>query len=211
MKHWHEVLPKRYGAIERFNHQYPVVTTGPDINHRTLEIGAGLGEHLAYEDLARQEYHCLEIRASMAAEISRRFPSAHTAVGDCQHEIPYQDGYFDRVVAVHVLEHLRDLPAALDEVHRVLRPEGRFSIVIPCDPGLAYGIARRISAERIFRKRYRQRYDWFINREHVNSPAEIIAEVRRRMPIVHRQFWPLRVPVVSANLCLGMTAVKDGN
>lgn len=24
MKHWHEVLPRKFGVIDRFNHSYPV-------------------------------------------------------------------------------------------------------------------------------------------------------------------------------------------
>ena len=40
--HWLNVLPKRYGRIERFNHTYPARHTNS--RGRTLEIGAGLGE-----------------------------------------------------------------------------------------------------------------------------------------------------------------------
>ena len=39
MAYWHEVLPNRYGVIERFNHGWPAKTARP--GERTLEIGAG--------------------------------------------------------------------------------------------------------------------------------------------------------------------------
>ena len=85
MQYWHEVLPRRYGVIERFNHGYPVAAAPPQPLCRTLEIGAGLGEHLAYEQLDGQEYTCLELRENMAQEIQRRYPAAKTLVGDCHH------------------------------------------------------------------------------------------------------------------------------
>ena len=60
MHFWHEVLPKRYGSIEKFNHGYPLKYL-PDRPHfRTIEIGAGSGGHLEFEDLSRQDYHCVE-------------------------------------------------------------------------------------------------------------------------------------------------------
>src|SRR5688572_20691617 len=40
MKYWHEVLPKNFGVIEKFNHGYSV-KTAPANFLRTLEIGAG--------------------------------------------------------------------------------------------------------------------------------------------------------------------------
>jgi hypothetical protein len=80
--------------------------------------------------------------------------------------------------------------------------------VMPCDPGLAYGFARKISSERIFRKRYGQSYDWFIHREHLNSPDEILTLLRQRFTQVHSEYWPLRVPVVNMNLCIGITLRK---
>lgn len=208
MKHWHEVLPQRYGSIENFNHTYPLRHLPDRARWRTLELGAGIGAHLEFEPLDRQEYHCIELRDAMAAEIRRSFPSAITATGDCQKRLPFDDNYFDRVVAIHVLEHLPDLPAAAAEVRRVLKPNGIFSVVLPCDPGLAYELARKLSAERIFKARYHMPYRWFARREHINSPAEIFHVLRQHFEIFDRAYFPLGVPFVNINLCIGVTARK---
>src|SRR5262249_17998671 len=138
----------RYGLIETFNHQYPL-RNRKEGWARTLDIGAGRGEHLEYESLADQEYVALELRPELADCIRSKFPRAQVVIGDIQQQLPFPDGHFDRILAVHVLEHLPDLPAALDEVRRLLRPGGQFSVLIPCDPGLAYGLARDISARRM--------------------------------------------------------------
>lgn len=209
MKYWHEHLPRHYEAVEKFNHAYPLRNLPSGSRWRTLELGAGIGAHLAFEPLDRQEYHCIELRESMAEEIRSRFPSATTVTGDCQKRMPYNDAYFDRVVVVHVLEHLPNLPSAIDEVARVLKPGGIFSVVLPCDPGLAYEIARKLSAERLFRAKYKVPYRWLARREHINSPAEIMQQIMRKFEIFDTAYFPLHVPLVNVNLCIGVTARKS--
>jgi SAM-dependent methyltransferase len=202
---WLDALPQRYGLVERFNHHYPLRNPPATVPYRTLDIGAGRGEHLEYEDLAQQEYVALELRPELAQKIQAKYPLAKTCVGNIQEQLPYDAGYFQRILAIHVLEHLPDLPRALDEIHRLLNPQGTFSVLIPCDPGFAYGIARRISAQRIFEQRYQQSYDWFIASEHINAPQEIIAELAKRFVIRHQAFFPLFVPIIPLNLVIGLS------
>ena len=47
MEHWLKILRKKYSIVDKFNHEI-VVNNRPDIFHKTLEIGAGIGEHLNY-------------------------------------------------------------------------------------------------------------------------------------------------------------------
>ena len=208
MQYWHEVLPKKYGVVDDFNHRYAVLRAPQDFA-TTLEIGAGLGEHLKYEHLTREQesnYVALELRPNMAQKIKERFPGIRTHVGDCQERLDFPSGFFDRILAIHVLEHLPNLPAAVGEMHRLCNPKmGVFSVVIPCEGGLAYSLARKISARRIFERRYNQSYDWFIQREHINRPHEILHELQKYFRIEQRSFFPLRVPAVWCNLCIGLT------
>lgn len=204
MGYWLGILPKCYSLIEKFNQTYPLRTYSSG-TRRTLELGAGLGAHLHVEPLENQEYIALELREDLARSIRDSFPAIQVIVGDCQKRIDFPDGYFDRVLAIHILEHLPNLPKALDEVRRVLRKGGFFSILIPCEGGFAYTMARNISTRRIFEKRYKQSYDWFIKCEHINQPHEIIAELRSRFRITHRAFFPFPVPSVSVNLLIGLT------
>lgn len=61
MTYWHEVLPNRFGVVEKFNHGYPS-NLPIQKGWRTLEVGAGLGEHLRWENVADQDYYCFEYR-----------------------------------------------------------------------------------------------------------------------------------------------------
>lgn len=208
MKRWHEVIPQRYRAIERFNQTFAVKHSRPGFR-RTLEIGAGLGEHVRYEQLTseqRREYCALELRKNMAARIRAEHPEIQTIVGDCQQPLQFPAGHFDRYIAVHVLEHLPNLPLCVSEAWRVLDKEhGQLLAVIPCEGGLAYSLARRISAQRLFERTYRMPYAPFIAREHVNRPAEILAELAPYFTLERRRFFPFPfVPLTSPNLCIGL-------
>lgn len=118
----------------------------------------------------------------------------------------FPDGYFDRIIAIHVLEHLPDLPSAMKEMYRLCNKEhGIFSVVIPCEGGMAYNFARFISTEQMFRKRYGQPYKWFIDSEHISIPDEIIKEVSRYFEPVHQEYFPFMVPITDINLIIGIT------
>lgn len=212
MKLWHETLP-RFKMIEDFNHGW-VVKHAPRGFRRTLELGAGLGEHLTYERLSSEQetaYVTVELRDNMAVEIKRRFPAVQTIVGDCQRSLDFPDGSFDRIVAVHVLEHLPDLPGAIREAYRLCdKQHGVFQVVIPCEGSLAYTLSRRISAQRIFEKRYKQSYRWFIEREHINLPNEIAQELAAYFTVERRSFFPLPVPLLFCNLCIAMNLRPRG-
>ena len=208
MKHWLTELPKKYGIIEKFNHGYPA-NKGFFKGCKTLEIGAGLGEHLAYEKLADQDYTIIELRPELANEIKKKFPRVTALVGDCQEKIPVEDNSFDRILVIHVLEHLPNLPSALKEIHRILKSNGgKFVVVMPCEGGLSYELARRISAKRIFEKRYHQSYDWLISIEHINRPQEIIFELEKFFKIEEKSYFPLKVPSITMNLCIGMVLTR---
>ena len=209
MKLWHEVLPQRFGLVEKFNHGFPVKHSRPGFR-TTLEIGAGLGEHLHFEQLTPEQeegYHCNEYRPNMAAEILKRFPRVKTVVGDCQQPMEFAEGYFDRVIAVHVLEHLPNLPGAIREAYRLVnKTRGQFLIVIPTEGSPAYSLARKISAERVWNKRFGRGYEEFYKREHINLPHEILEELNPYFTIDLRSYFPLPVlPMVFCNLCIGIS------
>lgn len=208
MEYWHSILPARYNILNQFNNEY-VVKHAPADFITTIEIGAGDGEHLSYENLSelqRKHYHAIDIRENMVNAFKIRSPDIHAIIADCQTRMPFEDHYFDRVLAIHVLEHLPNLPAAIQEMHRLCNKEkGIFSVVIPCEGGLAYSIARKISAERIFKKRYNQPYDWFIQREHINTPDEILEELKHYFNIETSSYFPIPIPLQWINLCIGLT------
>ncbi len=52
----------------------------------------------------------------------------HLSRGD-MHDMPFRDGYFDFAFSVALMEHISDVPRALDELRRVLRPRASYYFI----------------------------------------------------------------------------------
>jgi len=213
MKVWHQELntKKKFNLIESFNHNYSAKShflKNFDKKINTLELGCGIGTHLNYEDLKNQNYYVADIRKNMLDEIKKKNQDINIIECDIQKKMDFNDGFFDRINAIHVLEHLPNLPLCIDEVHRLLQNNGIFQVVIPCDPGFFYEICRNISAKRIFEKKYNRSYKPFIKREHINTPEEIFGLIGEKFDIKNQKFFPFKIPFINLNLCIGMTCSK---
>lgn len=46
-------------------------------------------------------------------------------------KIPFEDNYFDNIICVHVLEHVKDDGKAMHELYRVLKPDGSLFVLVP--------------------------------------------------------------------------------
>lgn len=92
---------------------------------RTLDVGCGIRKHPG------------------AIGIDRNPASRADVICDLDHTpYPFADDSFDRLRAIHVIEHLCDVIRAVEEFHRLVRPGGRIRIETPhytdfssfCDP-----------------------------------------------------------------------------
>jgi ubiquinone/menaquinone biosynthesis C-methylase UbiE len=90
---------------------------------RVLEVGCGWGE-LAERVATETEAEVVAVDISPRMVELTRQRGIDARVGDVQ-KLPFADGEFDVVVAVWMLYHVPDIPRALGEIVRVLRPGGR--------------------------------------------------------------------------------------
>lgn len=207
-KYWLSIYTDKYSKYASFNHKYVVSDHRVRQLTPTLEIGCGDGEHIKYELSVGSNMHAytaLDIRQNLLDVVAANYPNLDIINADCQEKLPFKSNHFKRIIAMHVLEHLPNLPAAIAEIHRVLsKDDGVFQVVLPCEGGLAYSIARKLSSERMFNKRYStMRYSKFIQSEHLSSIEEVVCELMKKFDIVSSRYYPFFIPIVNVNLQVG--------
>ena len=108
---------------------------------RMLNVGIGDGFLEALSSLRGADVYSLDPSADAVEKLSARMGDTegdHFKAGFVE-SIPFPKDFFDVVVMSEVLEHLGDesLFQALQEVHRVLKPDGKFIGTVPAEEDLA--------------------------------------------------------------------------
>jgi len=105
---------------------------------------------------------------------------------DCPvQKIAFEDGRFDCVVSASVLEHVHDVDQAIDEIARVLRPDGVAVLAFPVE-NLLTDIALWITYIPLNTR---------LKDEHVSDHRAILAAIRRRFRIVRERRLPGSLPL----------------
>lgn len=143
-------MPDDKNIWEHFQNEGSEVFTGSESRLSFLAAGFRAGEKVL--DIGVGNGRLEELALSRGADVYSLDPGERTienlrarlglgekaAVGGSD-RIPFPSDYFDAVVMSEVLEHLdpAGMAASLGEVHRVLRPGGRFLGTVPCNETLA--------------------------------------------------------------------------
>lgn len=87
-----------------------------------LDIGTGMGTYYArlLAMVPDVSYYAIDISHKML----KSHPSTSVAMSDVM-QLPYPDDKFDVIMANHMLYHVSDVDAALKEIKRVLKPDGK--------------------------------------------------------------------------------------
>jgi SAM-dependent methyltransferase len=192
------------GYFLKKSHLWAERAFGPDVQFpKVLEVGAGTGVHLGFVRHAFDEYWMTDLNTpflerAVAADVQRARGTVHISRQDAA-SLTFADDTFDRIVAAHVLEHLAEPHRVIREWVRVLKPGGVLSLVLPCDPGLAWRVGRAIGSRGKF-VRAGIDYDYWMAREHINPINNLAAFVRHYFTDVREQWLPFRVPSMDLNL-----------
>lgn len=171
---------------------------------RVLEVGAGTGVHLGHVRHQFDEYVMTDLNPPMLDLAARRIAGVEGKVTTQAQDataLSYEDEMFDRVIAAHVLEHLPEPQKVLREWIRVLKPKGVLSLVLPCDPGVAWRLGRTVGARQKFVKAGIE-YDYWMAREHINAINNLVSFIRYYFPSERRnEMWkPFGMPSIDLNL-----------
>jgi len=187
LAHSHKLLEKAFGPHDYFG--------------KVLEVGAGTGQHAAYIHHDFDRYWLTDGNPNMLDQARARIGTDERFCYQSEDaaRLSFESGVFDRLIATHVLEHIVNPHEVLREWARVIRPGGVLSLVLPCDPGLAWRVGRNFGV--------RQRaedtgitYDYWMAREHVNAIFNLVTFIEYYFHDIEASWWPSRIPLADINL-----------
>lgn len=168
-----------------------------------VEVGAGTGEHFPHVRHGFDRYFLTDLNsarlAAARASLPRDQAARVTVASEDATRLSFDDATADRLIACHILEHLPDPHAVLREWHRVLRPGGVLSILLPCDPGLLWRTGRAFGP-RTAARRAGIEYDYWMAREHVNGIGNLVTLIRYYFDAIDETWFPAMLPSVDLNL-----------
>jgi ubiquinone/menaquinone biosynthesis C-methylase UbiE len=172
-----------------------------DFFEKVVDIGSGVGYHLEHVKHKYGSYTLADTNEKVIKKLNgMEFPKNISICKLEEGPLPFQDNEFDRLVSLHVLEHIHHPEIALSEWSRVVKNNGIISILLPCDPGAPWRFGRYVSSRRRAEKTGMVEYDLFIALEHVNSINNLIAMIRYFFETREEKFWPFNIKTTDINL-----------
>jgi|TARA_B110000046_G_C12992572_1_gene398513 SAM-dependent methyltransferase len=169
--------------------------------NKILEIGAGVEPHDKYIKHQYDEYHILETSDFALEQLSlNKKYILHKYNGD---KLPFENETFDRIIISHSLEHIDQPEIFINNVMKILKINGIFSISLPTDPGVLWRMARYVNgffkAKKVY-KISRLEYNYINATEHVNPIFNLISLIRYNYKDSHEEyFYPIRLKLADLN------------
>ena len=107
----------------------PIVENILAENKRVIDIGCGEGQLTRLLERLGSQSVGLDPTWAQIREANVRNKSSNLVQAGAGH-LPFVDGCFDAALACLVFEHIEDLATSIEEVARVLRPDGRFALLL---------------------------------------------------------------------------------
>ena len=122
-------IPKLYEKVKTVNlkGKYKMATQGLKAG-KALDIGCGVGDFL--HTMEQHNWECTGVEPSDDAKaIARKRIKGHIYSPEEIEQMP--DASFDLITMWHVLEHVDDLKWQMEQLKRLIKPDGRIVIALP--------------------------------------------------------------------------------
>lgn len=122
-------IPKVYERVKKTNlkHKYKLATNGLNVG-KLLDIGCGVGDFLHTAEM--HGWKCTGVEPSEDAKaIAQKRMQGEIFSSEELENMP--DGCFDLITMWHVLEHVDDLKWQVEQLRRLVKPDGRIVIALP--------------------------------------------------------------------------------
>ncbi len=172
-----------------------IAAFGLPADARILDIGTSTGTNLRMlRDLGFSRYEGLDMSDEAVRWCADKGYGKVTRGDACA--LPFPDASFDLVLATDIIEHVDDDVLALDEMRRVLKPDGRVLVTVPAFP-ILWGLQDEIGHHK---RRYRM--------------AELVTRIGQADLVVHRRFhfnYLLFLPILLARRIIAVFGIRLQN
>jgi len=130
---FNEMEKERYGSIFQYKYIKEKSEFNKYKNKKVLEIGIGFGTEILQYARNGAKVYGIDLTNSAIRMSNKRF-KLENLTGIFQQanfkNLPYKDNTFDLVTSFGVLHHSKETQQGINEIYRVLKPGGRFIIML---------------------------------------------------------------------------------
>lgn len=141
------MVDESFTAICAYENRYIVQKMGTVAGKQLLDVGCGAGEASVFFAKNGAEVTATDISACML-EVVDELATRHGVVVETRkaeaEELPFEDDAFDLVYASNVLHHV-NIPKALAEIRRILKPGGTACFIEPLTYNPAINVYRQMA------------------------------------------------------------------
>lgn len=191
------------GFLHRFGHWIAQsLSTNP--NGTLIDIGCGRGDHFPY--IKNKSFVGFDIDTDFLELAKKKYPHVALRQGTV-YDMPFKDGTFDTAIAFGIFEHLSQLPHALKEIKRILKPNGELIVAQPIENAL-YKLGRQLTVKNYVEKKCSIDYNALVAKEHINSYATVLQQLKNYFKISKKRGVPFFLPISEINIFMVIKCVK---
>lgn len=169
---------------------------------RLVDMGCGSGIFLKELETKCGELHAIDNHGKMKL-VRKMVEAEHIKANLCEGSIvnlPYGSEVFDCVISMSVLEHIKNLGKAFDEIDRVTKNNGMIILGFP---------VKNIITEIILKTSYLLLHEVKLEEEHVSDHYQIIDETKKRFFDINTFYFPWFLPSSCSLYCILKIIKRD--
>lgn len=173
---------------------------------KTLEVGAGLGEHYKYlysKKIIPKNYVSLDNNFKLNKHRTTSSNSNLWVNGDVN-SLPFKDNVFNKIISTCLFHHLINPITAYEELRRVSKNGCEIKIAYPTDPGILNQFIKYFYTNRKAKKMGIYNIDLVQALEHINSIKNLLTYQKYifQNDNVKNFYFPFRVKSWNFNLLI---------